>query len=259
MVYYRPRSAAAALTTPSALTCSGSPRGLFRRGRRISDATELIEWTIACGVPNGSATSHAARRPQYASKTPDRPILTCMSWQWWLTLLGVLLVFAGATLALIGFRHTWNDFISDRKFSGALTSAIPAVREQATRALAEVRYRLRRGPRPIHDGDQATSVSAQATISWKILPAEYPEDKELSEVLRDLWDRHIALQRDVGNYIQTSTKNLSTAEENLSKRVTLVDEQVIKVAVGGLALQAWGLILVTAGAVLAAIPSLTQM
>jgi hypothetical protein len=58
---------------------------------------------------------------------------------------------------------------------------------------------------------------------------------------------------------QASAKALGTTEENLGEQVARVDRQVVNVAVGGLAIQAWGLILATVGTMLAAVPALGQI
>ena len=88
---------------------------------------------------------------------------------------------------------------------------------------------------------------------------QFPESKELPDIVRDLWERTSALDRQLGNYMGQTTRTFTTAQQDLSEQVAQVDEKVVKVAIGGLRLQAWGLILVTFGAALGAVPALAQV
>jgi pyridoxal biosynthesis lyase PdxS len=77
--------------------------------------------------------------------------------------------------------------------------------------------------------------------------------------VRELWERVRSLQLQMNDQAQASAQALGRTEENLGRQVARVDRQVVNVAVGGLAIQAWGLILVTVGTMLAAVPALAQI
>jgi hypothetical protein len=165
----------------------------------------------------------------------------------------------GAVLALIGFSRTWKDFRSDQKFSGVLISWVIVAGRQVVAAAIKLRFLVHQRGRGTTVGGANARVSAGANVAWKILPAEYPEDKDLPDVVRDLWERVGSLQLQMNDQAQASAKALGTTEENLGEQVARVDRQVVNVAVRGLAIQAWGLILVTVGTMLAAVPALAQI
>jgi hypothetical protein len=83
-------------------------------------------------------------------------------------------------------------------------------------------------------------VSAGANVASKILPAEYPEERICLTSWRELWERVGSLQLERNDQAQATAKALGTTEENLGEQVARVDRQVVNVAVGGLAVQAWG-------------------
>lgn len=176
-----------------------------------------------------------------------------MSWQWWCACLGLIFVATGAALAFIGFRKTWSDFVANQNFWPTLTSWLPRWWGKARKSVVGAYNRVIRRKRYVTGSDNAAAVDTLAVIRYGIQPQEFPEDKELPEVVRSLWKRHSELELRLGDYTQQSTQSFSAAREDLGGRVTLVDEKVVKVAVGGLSLQAWGLILVTAGTVLSSV------
>jgi hypothetical protein len=73
------------------------------------------------------------------------------------------------------------------------------------------------------------------------------------------WERVGSLELQLGDEVRASANALSVTEGNLGKEVARVDRRVVNVAVGGLALQAWGIILVTVGTVFAVIPAMVQI
>ena len=182
-----------------------------------------------------------------------------MSWQWWCACLGLILVAAGAALAFIGFRKTWRDFVVNEKFWRALTTLLPRWWGKARKAFVAAYNRFIRHKKFVNFSDQAAAVSASARMDWNVLPAEFPEDEELPEVARRLWKHLSDLELRLGDNIRQASQSFSAAHEDLGKRVTVVDEKVVRVAVGGLSLQAWGLILVTGGAALSSAPALAQV
>lgn len=145
-------------------------------------------------------------------------------------------------------QPNWKDFRSDQKFSGVLISWVIVAGRQVVAAAIKLRFLVHLRGRGTTVGDANARVSAGANVAWKILPAEYPEDKDLPDVVRDLWERVASLQLQMNDQAQASAKALGTTEENLGEQVARVERQVVNVAVGGLAIQAWGLILVTVGA-----------
>jgi hypothetical protein len=182
-----------------------------------------------------------------------------MSWQWWCACLGLILVAVGAALAFIGFRKTWSDFVVNEKFWRTLTNWLPRWWGKARKAFVAAYNRLIRRRRFVTSGDHVTAVDASAPVGWNVLPPEFPADEELLETVRRLWERQSDLGRQLGDYIRQANQSFSTVHEDLGKRVTVVDEKVVRVAVGGLSLQAWGLILVTGGTALSSAPALAQV
>ncbi len=182
-----------------------------------------------------------------------------MSWQWWCACLGLILVAAGAAIAFIGFRKTWSDFVASEKFWRALIKWLPRLRRKVKATVGAAYNQLIHRKRYVSDSDHVTAVDAEVGIRYGIQPSEFPADRELPEIVRTLWERHSVLELRLGDYMQQAGQRLSAVQEGLGERVTLVNENVVKVVVGGLSLQAWGLILVTVGTVLSSVPALAQV
>jgi len=182
-----------------------------------------------------------------------------MSWQWWCACLGLILVAAGTVLALTGFSKTWSDFVDDGKLWRALTSGLPGWWGKTRKAFITGYNRFIRHKKSVDLNDQAGAVAVTASLDWNVLPAEFPEDEEIPEVARQLWEHLAALELRLGDNFRQAGQNLAAAREDLDKRVAVVDEKVVRVAVGGLKLQAWGLILVIMGTAVSSVPALDQV
>lgn len=162
-----------------------------------------------------------------------------MSWQWWCALLGLILVTGGALLAFTGVKKTRSDFIADEKFWRALTIWLPRWWGKSRTAFVADFNRFIRPKKLVRLDDHAFAVSTSASLEWDVLLREFPEGDELCEVVRRLWKRQSDFEPRLGDAILKTGQKLTVAQEDLVIGVAGVDEKVVKVAVGGLSLQAW--------------------
>ncbi|WP_049650391.1 hypothetical protein [Kitasatospora sp. MY 5-36] len=171
----------------------------------------------------------------------------------WLVLLGLVFQVAGASLALFGFSMTWRRHHGSEPFWAPVIRMAHWVRDRAVAAGARVKlivFRLLRRPvhRLVHAEDAAVAVDA--ALGLKVTRAPVPA--ELAALAKGLADLAavVDLQRE-DNRIEHERMRSELADH--SARLARTTREL---AIGGLRLQVWGVLLITAGALLAGIPSL---
>jgi hypothetical protein len=101
--------------------------------------------------------------------------------------------------------------------------------------------------------DTVTSSESSTVAKHDDMPAG-----PVSEQIVWLETRLKALRQDVDQHVQISEERQHHLNEAITRTAAELREQTRQIAIGGLFYQAWGLLLVTFGVVIAAVPTVYQ-
>ncbi|MGW1563964.1 hypothetical protein ACWCQ1_47035 [Streptomyces sp. NPDC002144] len=179
-----------------------------------------------------------------------------MTGSWWLVLVGLVLQAAGASLALIGFTKTWRRHRGVELFWAPMIRWCGWLRDRLKAGASRVNQivlRALRKPIPhryVRAGDIGAGVDAGA-IKATHGPV-VPDLQAVADGLTSLSAVVDQLREDNG----VEHERVWTALNDHSAKLLTTTREL---AIGGLRLQIWGLLLITVGALLAGIPSLATI
>lgn len=202
------------------------------------------------------------------TSTPSESFsLKVVSWEQWVTLGGALMGLSGAGFAVIGFNRTLRQFAPTRSLWHELATLVPAPVRTSIRSIRRIALQCgKRAKRILWRRPETHSMSAtltaesmlSASVGIQTVPAPFPVGKPSRDVTRELWERVNGLLVSFNDHTQDQSQTIEVLRSGHTTEIARLDRSVVSVAVDGIALQVLGLLLVTFGALLTAIPSLTS-
>jgi len=175
----------------------------------------------------------------------------------WLAVGGTILQLAGVALTAVGFWRTWREFGDpDVGFFDPVTVPVRGGWRRLAITAEGVVRRLTRRPRSVvvHGStfvQQMATVSARGRVQYGDLPTETGAAlAELHRRTRDLMDRLSNTQEMIADGLRDVRAEIADILRRIDGLRAEFDRQARRVAIGGIRLEAGGLLLVALGTVM---------
>ncbi|MGW7551136.1 hypothetical protein [Streptomyces rimosus] len=169
----------------------------------------------------------------------------------WVTI-GVVLQVFGAFVTGSGLWRTWRtNKLADERF--VFWPSWSRLRNELTRPVRRIAARFRREVRgEVKQGTDVVASTEDASVIKRNGPSP---SLSTEEKLQWVINKHLALSAKLESDLQVVEAERHRLEQTVENHADTMREEARKAAYGGVRRQAWGLLLVTIGVMVAAVPT----